>query len=584
MPRGSQPVTGGGRVYIAAGSRGVFALNGSNGSQAWNRNPGGAINSTPAFDPASNSLFVVSTNGRLYRLDASKGDTTGEFNGQATSTLPLPPAIYGDRVYFSMGNNVFAINRTSMSASWTYNAGSPVHTPPAYSPSSDLLIAVSEDLYVHAIRNSDGNRSWRVKHTPLGQGDPGENNAMAEVKYGWPVIAEGHGLVLIKLRLNWMTMWTWSPWPSTNAQMRTNLANNPGQQALYALRLSDGNIAFRTNVSHGGFGDHGYMPMGPQPVVKRFVDGSEVAYVVMRGSPPCGESPCDGRSNSHFGEMMLDASTVSGFQAGDVRYIQNSYFPSDEHPQLSMSGDYIFGGHWMFGIAHQILNRSANRGASGETPITTSDLPHIVNSTTSCPFNSSHYCPNTMIQDGDPRPIPAGFYIYYNRDHVYDQYWSGYASWVVSGNSIYFISTDGAVIALESGSSTLQNDTYEVTSAQPPGEPRVLEQTIPYTQAREFAGSIAVVEGQVKFIFNNEKSVLLGFENPHDGAFKSMILKADWGKFSDQPETLFTIGQVIRVHGLIDWYQGDPVIYVHTPDQIEVVSEVSSITGRVKVN
>jgi len=77
---------------------------------------------------------------------------------------------------------------------------------------------------------------------------------------------------------------------------------------------------------------------------------------------------------------------------------------------------------------------------------------------------------------------------------------------------------------------------------------------------------------------------MLGFENPHVGAFKAMIMPVDWPNFGEQPETLFAIGQVVRVHGLIEWYQGDPVIFVHTPDQIEVVSEVSSITGRLKVN
>jgi hypothetical protein len=63
-----------------------------------------------------------------------------------------------------------------------------------------------------------------------------------------------------------------------------------------------------------------------------------------------------------------------------------------------------------------------------------------------------------------------------------------------------------------------------------------------------------------------------------------MILKADWGNFSAQPDGLYGPGQTVRVHGPIEWYQGDPVIYVHTPNQIEVVSEVSTITGRVKVN
>lgn len=568
LPRNSQPVTGGGRVYIAAGVQGVYALNQTNGIQVWHQNPGGEIDSTLAYDADSDALFVVSSNGRLYRLNAANGLTTGEFIGQATSTLPLPPALYGDRVYFSMGNFIYAIQKISMGVAWSYNAGSALNTPPAFSPASGLIVAASEDLFVHAVHDANGLRAWRVKPTSLAPGDPGDTLPNAEVKYGWPVIAEVHGLVLVKLRLNWQTLWTWSPWPTTNAQMRANLAGLPSQQALYALRLSDGGVAFNTNVGHGGFGDGGRMPMGPQPVVKRFSDGSEVAYVVMRGSP-CLKDPCDGRYDSRFGEMPLDATTVPGFQAGDVRFMQNTHFPTDEQPNLSMSGDDIFGGHWMFGLAHQILNRSASRGATSGTPITTSNLPHIVTSASNCAFSASHYCANGLIQDGDARNFPAGFYIYYNQGTVYGQYWSGYAAWVVSGNTVYYVSTDGAVVALENGSPTLDP---MVSVMEPEITPEaVVAQPIAYTRASEFAGSIADVEGEIKFKFNNGKDVLLGFENPHVNYFKALIPVESWKNFPVLPELLYGTGQSVRVHGKIEWYQGDPVIYVRSPEQIEIL-------------
>ena len=569
LPRNVQPVTGGGRVYISAGSHGVYALNISNGSQAWNNNSIGVINSTPAFDASTNSLFVVSTNGHLYRLNAATGNSNGDYDAQATSTLPLPPAVYGSRVYFSMGNHVFAITTSSMALAWAYDAGSPVQTPPAVSPAAGLVVAASEDLYVHAIHNSNGTRSWRVKPTSLSPGDPGDSNPYAEVKYGWPVLAEAHGLVLVRLRLNWQTLWTWNPWPSTNAQMRTNLLNSPSQQSVFAMRLSDGGTSFVSNVGNGGFGDGGRLNMGPQPVVKRFSDGSEVAYVVMRGSG-CINSPCDGRYDSHLGEMMLDSSTVAGFQEGQVRFMQNSFFPTDEQLNLSMAGDDIFGGHWMFGIAHHILDRSPSRGASSTTPITTSNLPHIITSTHTCAFSASHYCSSTMIQDGDPRSLPAGFYIYYNQGQVYNQYWRGYADWVVSGSNIYYLSNDGALIVLESGSA-IQGSSLSLAGAQPPDTSQVLTQTIPYTQARESAGKVATVEGIVKFMFNNRKTVLLGFENPHAGAFKALIPEDSWQRFYPSPEALYTPGQHVRVSGLIEWYQGDPVIYVRNPNQVEVI-------------
>ncbi|MBO9342119.1 MAG: pyrrolo-quinoline quinone, partial [Roseiflexus sp.] len=50
LPRNVQPVTGGGRVYIAAGVDGVFALSEATGQQLWQRSGIGAIRSTVAYD------------------------------------------------------------------------------------------------------------------------------------------------------------------------------------------------------------------------------------------------------------------------------------------------------------------------------------------------------------------------------------------------------------------------------------------------------------------------------------------------------------------------------------------------------
>ncbi len=573
LPRNSQPVTGGGQVYVAAGSRGVYALDTTDGSQVWNRNPGGTINSTPAYDADTQALFVVSTNGSLYKLNASNGAMIDSFDAGASSTLPLPPAIAGDRVYFSMGNAAYAIDKNTMQQVWRYDAGSAVDTPPAYSATRDFVVVATRDLYVHAIRNSNGSRAWRTKTTVLTGGDPrgSDNNDLAEVSHGWPVIAEQSGVVLVKLRLDWQTLWHWNPWPTNNAAMRTNLTTTPDEQALLALDLDDGSTAFVPNIGHGGFGDGDYMPMGPQPVVKRFADGSEVAYVVMRGAP-CLNSPCDGRWDSRLGELMLDDNSISGMSAGYVRFMDNTFFPTDEQANLSMAGDQIFGGHWMFGIAHQITDRSASRGASGNNPITTADLPHIITSSTSCGFSTSHYCPNGLTQDGDARTIPGGFYIYYNQGTVYDRYWSGYASWVVSGNTIYYVSTDGAVVALENGQPA------GVAMQVPPTKQAASRSTtyaavtiVDYTMAAQYAGQTVTVEGTLQDVFSNGKAVYLGFRKPHSGAFLVRIMQPAWVNFSLQPKTLYAPGQRVQVTGTIGWYQGDPVMYVTRPEQIHVM-------------
>lgn len=577
LPRNSQPVTGGGRVYIAAGAQGVYALSAATGAVAWNVNPGGVITSTPAYDPYTEALFVVSANGTLYKLNAATGQTLGQFASGSASPLPLPPLLLNDRVIFSMGNQVYALRTSNLTQLWAYNAGSPVDTPPAYSASRNRVMVASRDLFVHAIRNTDGTQAWRVKPTPRTGGNPGSfNTTLAEVSYGWPVVAEQNGLVLIKLRLDWKTMWRPDPpqtWPQTNADMRTYLQANPGDQALLVLDVDDGSVPFIANVGHGGFGDGDYMPMGPQPVIRQ-ANGQEWAYVMMRGTP-CARTTCDGRWDSHLGELMLNGSTVAGFGAGEVRFMRYTFVPTDEQPQLSLAGNQIFAAHWEAGIAHTITDRSASRGATSTNPILTGNLPHLATSqdTDRCNsgFLASHYCGFALK---NTREWPGGFYIYWQQGALYDQYWSEYAAWVISNNTLYFVSTDGAVVALEPGNPSLLAETAAPTlPATPQRAMPVAAKARPLitpAEARAHAGQTVTVTGTLQTVFNNGKAVYLAFQSPHRGGLVVRIFREAWGNFPAPPESLYAPGQTVSITGLIGWYQGDPALVITHPQSIRV--------------
>ncbi|MFZ6018488.1 MAG: pyrrolo-quinoline quinone, partial [Chloroflexota bacterium] len=487
-----------------------------------------------------------------------------------SSTLPLPPAVLSDRVLFSMGNFVFAVNKHNMAQIWRYDAGATVAVPPAYSPSRDLVIVASEpDLYVHAIRNTDGTRRWRIRpvHSSRSFTDP------TEYRYGWPVIAENAGVVLIKVHLDWQTLWR--DWPQTNSGMRQLLSQNPREQALFVMKLDDGSIPFIANIGHGGYGDNDYLPMGPQPVVKRLADGKEVVYTIIRA-----KHAYDPRWDSHFGEMMLDSSTVSGLQGGDVRFIafdwppgsSEPYLLTDEQPNVSMAGDYLFGAHWEAGFALKIVDRSASRGSFSnkitsqrlDTVATSQDMPDA------CAFKSSHYCASGLY---NTRPYDFGFYIYYNQGPVYDQYWSEYAAWVVSNDNLYFRSTDGAIIALTHGSPQTGTNSLSVFTAASIQTAQNIPQpegVILHTAGRQYAGAQASVRGTLQYVFNNGKQTLLGFSNPHQGSFKIIIRKADFVNFPKPPEEMYRIGQQVLVSGLIQWYQGDPAIFATSPEQIVI--------------
>lgn len=574
LPRNSQPVTGGGRVYIAAGVRGVYALQSSNGAQLWNRVLTAAANSTPAYDPATDALFVVTADGVLHKLDAATGVPSGQFVAAGGSALPLPPALQDDTLYFSMDSGVYALATATLTQRWRYEAGAPVDTPPAVSPMHGLVVVASRDLFVHAIRSGDGSRAWRTKTTPRTGGDLDDDPQSAEVANGWPVIAMQQGVVLVKLRLDWESLWTWSPWPADNAHMRAALIARPDQQALLALRLSDGAQAFIANVGHGGFGDGDYLPMGPMPVVKPGPSGRELAYVVMRGAP-CLANPCDGRWDSRLGELLLDDDSVPGYAAGDVRYMENTLFPTDEQAYLSMASDDIFAAHWEAGIAHRIVDRGPARG-SGALPIRTVALPHIATSqdedVCNTGFDGSYFC---ALGLRNTRDWPAGFYIYWQEGNVYDRYWSEYAGWVISEGSIYYVSTDGAVVALTHGAATVQEHLSQPTppAAVPASD---APPAITVGEARAYAGQVVVVEGVPVEVFSNGKALYLGFAKPHRGEFVVRIPKEAWTNFAAAPAQLYQPGRALRIAGRVGWYQGDPTITVTDPVQIEPVEPTDS--------
>lgn len=576
LPRNVQAVTGDGRVYIGAGDRGVIALNIQSGNQDWTVVPGGSINSTVAYDATSKSVYAVSTNGYLYKLNAATGQTTGSYNGNGSSTLPLPPLLTDSSVVFSMGTKVFSINKNDMSVNWSYNANNEVHTPPTYSATRNRIIIGTADLYVHAINNSNGAQAWRTKPTVRQTGA-----SQTELSRGWPVVADKTGLVLIKYRLDWDTLWTWSPWPTTNAQIRANLIGRPDQIAMFALNLDNGSVPFNSNIGHGGYGDGNYMPMGPQPVVKD-LGTTETVYMSVRG-----DSVYDGRWDSHFGEVVIDNS-VPGYQPGDIRFIEYGTFgwnrhgsnygnvaatPTDEQPNLSMAGNYLLGGHWMNAYSMVIEDRSAQYGTYSN-PIRSAPAPHITASTnqsvSGCTLSTTHYC-NRVVQDEDIRTFPDnGFYIYYNQGRIYDQYWTGYAGWSASGNTMLFRSSDGAIIALESGTPTASNSLNEQLRVAGVETKQTKSPTtvIGVDDAEKYVGAHATVRGTLKEVFNNKKAVYLTFHKPHNGKFVIKIEKSNWKEFNTAPEKLFKANQSVEVSGEIEWYQGGPVIYLENPSQI----------------
>jgi len=475
LPELVQPITGGGLVYIAAGNKGIYALNSNNGNVVWNRNPGGSIDATPTYDTTSGWLFALSTNGILYKLNAQTGETLSQFNTNTSSIKVVAPLLLTDRVVIATGSKLHAVKKENMQSIWSYDAGANIVTTAAYSTSRNRIIFGTNDLYIHIVNNNNGQLAYKLKPTPRSPGNPGSSsrNNLAELVGGWPVVAEQHGIVFVRYRLDWDTLWTWNPFPKTNQEIRNNLTNNPGQQALFAINLDNGSIAFIPAVGNSGQGDGGYLEMGPLPIIAN-IDNKELAYIVWRNGLTCASQGwCDGREDATMGEMVLDNNTVSGYQAGDVRFVRFQDIQTDEAIKITMSGKTIFHSHWLINAAAEITDRSSSLGGTFTNPIKTKDAPFVIWRQCSCYPNSpgscrtpcgfpgcneqplcysncqfdtqTHYCSQGLYSYGDNRSYPPGFYEYFN--DFEQETWSVPFT-VVSNNLVLVKTGDGGILAL----------------------------------------------------------------------------------------------------------------------------------------
>lgn len=421
-PKDARTVIGGNHIYVPAGKTGLFALVLATGSPAWHLTNTG-FNATPAYDPSTGDLYAGGTNGLFYKIDAASGKVLKTY--QAGSPLNESMLLVGKYAYLVTDNGeLHKVDINTMTRVWKYTSGSTAATPPSYSASKNVIVFCTDDLYVHAVNNADGSQRWRVKPTP--------HNAVFPYTFEgyWPVIADKHGIVFVRMNLGFDALWSGTlqgstgggVYPTTNQAIRQLLEANGGSlKNLFALSLDDGSESFVPAVGYGGVEDllngQPVLVTGPVPVIKLLPNGNEVAYSPFRngqGNPP------DGRWDSHMGEMVLDNSTVPGLVAGDMRFVQfdNSYTNiTDEQTPLSAAGNSLFVAHWGASESVQIVDRSNNLGLNFNKPITSQPNHPVIRRIQSCSnFNpTTHWTTCGLALMGDNRYWDGpGWWVYWN--------------------------------------------------------------------------------------------------------------------------------------------------------------------------
>jgi hypothetical protein len=599
----------------------VFALdkNSSNengGTVLWTKSGIGNLSATPVY--SNEFLYVPSSNG-IYKLNAFSGATVSTYTAHSSSLALL---LAGNSLYLvSPNGTLVSLNKDTLSKNWEYAANSAGQTPPTHSDNGGgVVFFVTQDLNVHAV-NVSGSLRWKTKPTSRTPGSPGSSsgNSFAESLEGWPVVAPQHNVVFVRYRLDWDTLWTSNPFPSNNAAIRSHLTEDSKRQALFALNISDGSVAFVPAVGNGGAGDGGDLPMGPQPIIKQ-IGNQEVAYITWRNAQTCGGCAssgsctnggvtqwCDGREDATLGEMVLDNSTVSGYSAGDVRFVGSGLYKdspnsghqsdiqTDEMLHITMSGNTIFHGHWLLSQNNTITDRSAALGASFTNPIKTVPAPNIIwrqvycppsnqscnpqlfpgGSGTSygpsdCPFNvDTRYCTNGLYSYGDQRSYKPGFYEYHNDNN------SGTIAFTIVSNGLVITKTnDGALLALENGNPTAGNNLAVSNSLQVLGDSTSIAPTSPivWSEVKNHINQTVTVTGKLITIEDHlPKALYLGFTADPRNTMLVRIFAKDIAKFPYPISSLK--GKTISVSGLVNlyWPEGKiPELVVTDPTQIVV--------------
>ncbi len=488
-PTEARTVTGGSYVYVPAGSRGLYALNKLTGQQAWNIATAAAFNATPAYDPATNTLYAGASDGQFYKINASTGAVLASYNtGNPLNKSVLLVGTFAFIVTDS--GQLHKLDTTTLSRVWVYAGNAAIATPPAYSASRDTIIFATNDLFVHAVSNATGTARWRVKPTPNTAGFPNEMDGM------WPVIAEKHGVVFVRMRLDhnaglWGGPGKSGMYPNTNAETRTFLQNNPQLKNLFALNLDTGAEAFIPAVGYGGVealvNNQAYLDIGPVPVIRTLSDGNEVAYMLFRNGQ---SAPPDGRWDSHMGEMVLDSTTVPGLVAGDLRFISwsnSSVRVTDEQTPFTMAGNTLLRAHWGASESVTITNRANTLGLTYAAPITTQANPTVIRRQTTCsnfaPTTHWTTCGLTLLNDGRFWPGP-GFWVYWNVMDPPTPVRSAYSEGLlprytyVSGNLIIVEGNGGELFVLKH-SGSISAPTTTATVVAPSTTPTIAPSVTP---------------------------------------------------------------------------------------------------------
>lgn len=420
---GARLTSGGGWfLFVPRGGQGLWAYNLATGAIVW-RFHKDALASV-AYCPSLNCVVYGGPDGHVYKLNADTGNP-GTMRSYSVGSPVQKATIVADRfAYVSCADgslhklNLGTSQTATITSVWRYDggasAGKRAETPPAYSASAGRIVYATSDGAVHGVLDSSG-AGWRVVPHTVTWGGTNRTSWFNTWDWGWPVVFDAHGVVLLRCQLNGDVAGAMPKGPSGAGQaagqeypntdtvtagpiIRTYFGTraSPGSGAafrsLFAINLADGSEAFVPTAGYSSVEDqvngNSYGVMGAQPV-RLLADGDEVAIAPFRNHS---NGSNDYRWERNLGEMVLDGTTVSPLVAGDFRFVRmgNHYAGGtgyvkivDECSPLTVFGTasgalIVFAAHWGAIESVLVTDRNDSLGTTFAAPIAATPLETVV--------------------------------------------------------------------------------------------------------------------------------------------------------------------------------------------------------------
>ncbi len=106
------------RVFVGSSDGGLYALNARDGSSLWRFQTAGPVQSEPLYDPREDVVYFGSNDGALYKLNAATGKLVWRFATNAE--VAQRPELNGDRLLVVNANDtVLALDHASGKLLWS---------------------------------------------------------------------------------------------------------------------------------------------------------------------------------------------------------------------------------------------------------------------------------------------------------------------------------------------------------------------------------------------------------------------------------------------------------------------------------